>query len=150
MLLSIHSARMGCNKELSGPKRQVFRVCVFVFLGGVLGLHCYEGISAVVVSKGCSLVVMHDLLIAVASQCRAQALGQVGFRGCSIQAQQLWLLCSRAQAQQLWYMGLASLQHVGSSWTRDTTSNPCITRQILNHWTIRKVLILFLMARLFQ
>ena len=29
-------------------------------------------------------------------------------------------------------------QHVGSSWTRDQTSIPCIARQILNHWTTRE------------
>ena len=39
----------------------------------VLGLHCYMGFSLIVVSKGCSLVVLR-LLIAVASRCR-QGLG---------------------------------------------------------------------------
>lgn len=33
----------------------------------------------------------------------------------------------------------AALQHVGSSWTRDQISIPCIARQILNHWTTRVV-----------
>ena len=28
--------------------------------------------------------------------------------------------------------------HVGSSWTRDWTPDPCIGRWILNHWTPRK------------
>ena len=37
-------------------------------------------------------------------------------------------------------MGLAALQHVGSSWTRDGTGVPCIARWISNHWTIREAL----------
>ena len=32
-------------------------------------------------------------------------------------------------------MGLASLRHVESSWTRDRTHVPCIGRWILNTWT---------------
>ena len=99
--------RMGCNKELSGPKRQVFCVCVFVFLGGVLGLRCYEGISVVVVSRGCSLVTGLGLLTAVASleEHRLWVLG----------LQSLQLLGSRAQAQWLWCVGLVVPWHVGSS-----------------------------------
>ena len=103
--------RMGCNKELSGPKRQVFCVCVFVFLGGVLGLRCYEGISVVVVSRGCSLVTGLRLLTAVASleEHRLWVLG----------LQSLQILGSRAQAQWLWCVGLVVPWHVGSSWIRD-------------------------------
>ena len=37
-------------------------------------------------------------------------------------------------------------QHAGSSWTRDRTSVLCTGRQILNHWTTRKVL-LFVLSR---
>ena len=51
----------------------------------------------------------------------------------------LWNTGSRVQAQQLWSMGSVALRHVESSWTRDQTYVPCISRQILNHWTIRKV-----------
>ena len=40
--------------------------------------------------------------------------------------QQFWILGSRAQAQQLWQMGLTALWHVGSSQNRDQTS--------LQHW----------------
>ena len=47
---------------------------------------------------------------------------------------------SRAQAQQLWRMGSAVLQHVGSSWTRARTRDPCIGRRILNHCTTREAL----------
>ena len=35
--------------------------------------------------------------------------------------------------------GLVTLQHVGSSWTRDQIHVPCTSRQILNHWTTREV-----------
>ena len=33
----------------------------------------------------------------------------------------------------MWCSGLAASRHVGSSWTRDGTSVPCIARQILNY-----------------
>ena len=36
--------------------------------------------------------------------------------------------------------GLSCLWHVGSSWTRDLTGVPCVSRQTLNHWTTREVL----------
>ena len=41
-----------------------------------------------------------------------------GFSSCGMWAQQLWLVGSRAQAQQLWCTGLVALLHVGSSQTR--------------------------------
>ena len=36
---------------------------------------------------------------------------------------------------------LSGLSQVRSSWTRDQTGVPCITRQILNHWTTREALL---------
>ena len=54
---------------------------------------------------------MHGLLIAMASCCRAQALG---------------------------HAGSAVLGHVESSQPRGLTGVPCIARHILNHWTIRE------------
>ena len=36
--------------------------------------------------------------------------------------------------------GLVALWHVGSSWTRDLTSVPCIGRWILNHWITRVII----------
>ena len=36
-------------------------------------------------------------------------------------------------------MGLATLQHVGSSWTRDQTHVPCVDMWSLNHWATREV-----------
>ena len=64
---------------------------------------------------------------------------RAGFRSCSLQTQWLWLLGSRAWAQQLWYMGLVALQHVESSWARDQTRVPCIGRRVLTHCTNREV-----------
>ena len=51
----------------------------------------------------------------------------------------LWLLLllstsSGTQAQQLWYMGLVALWHVGSFWTKDQTHVPRVGRWIPNHW----------------
>ena len=66
----------------------------------VLGLHCCVGFS---------LVAMHRLLIVVASHCRAQALGHTRFSSCGAGAHSLWFPGSRAQAQQLWHIGLVAL-----------------------------------------
>ena len=35
-------------------------------------------------------------------------------------------------------MVLVALSHVGSSWTRNRTRDPCIERWSLNHWTTRE------------
>ena len=64
---------------------------------------------------------------------------RAGFSSCGTHAQQLWLVGFRAQAQQLWGMGLVAPRHVGSSWARALTCVPCIGRQILNHCAIREV-----------
>ena len=72
------------------------------------------------------------------SCCGARALGAwasvVAARG----LQQLWLVGSRAQAQQLWRTGSVAPQHVGSSRTRARTRVPCIGRWILNHCATRE------------
>ena len=61
-----------------------------------------------------------------------------GFSGCKhrLQAPNLWAPGLRLQ---MWYPGLVALRRVGSSWTRDWTHVPCISRQILIHCTTRKV-----------
>ena len=64
---------------------------------------------------------------------------RVGFSSCGSRAQQLWLVGSRAQAQQLQHSGLVALRQVGSSRTRARTHVPCIGRQILNHCAAREV-----------
>ena len=43
----------------------------------------------------------------------------------------------------MWSMGLVAPRHVESSQTRDQIRVPCIGRQILNHWTTREVLEIF-------
>ena len=43
------------------------------------------------------------------------------------------------QALECRCLGLVTLQHLGSSWTRDQSHVPCIDRQILNQWTTREV-----------
>ena len=67
------------------------------------------------------------------SCCGAWALGARAsvvvarrIRSCGSRAQQLWLAGSRAQAQQLWCMGLVDPRHVGSSRIRARTHDPCI------------------------
>ena len=47
-------------------------------------------------------------------------------------------------AQWFCRMGLAAPLHMGSSQTKDRTCVLCIARQILNHWTTREALGLFL------
>ena len=63
-----------------------------------------------------------------------------GFSSCGTWAQQLWLVGSRAQAQQLWRMGLVAPPHVRSSRTRARTRVPCIGRQTPNHCATRETL----------
>ena len=54
--------------------------------GAVQDLCCYTSFHLVDASGGYSLVVVHRLLIAVASRCRAWALGCSGFRSCGSRA----------------------------------------------------------------
>ena len=59
---------------------------IYVFTFGCAGLGCYMGFSLVLGHVGCSLVGVHELLVAVAS------LGHPGSQYCGMWA-------SRAQAQ---------------------------------------------------
>ena len=61
-----------------------------------------------------------------------------GFSSRGSRTQQLWLVGSRAQAQQLCRTGPVALRHVGSSRTRARTRVPCISRRILNHCAARE------------
>ena len=74
------------------------------------------------------------------SGCGAWALGARGFSSCGTWAQQLCLMGSRAQAQQL-CTGLFAPRHVGSSRTRARMPVPCIGRWILNHCATREALV---------
>ena len=62
----------------------------------------------------------------------------LGARALGTWAQQLWLVGSRAQAQQLWHTGFVAPWHMGSSRTRARTHVPCIGRR--NHCTTREAL----------
>ena len=96
----------------------------------MLGLSCCAGFSLVAVSGGYSLTGACGLLISVASFLQSM--------GSTHGLQWLCLLGFRAQAQQLWYIGLAASWHVGSSWTSDQTHVPCIGSWILYHGTTRE------------
>ena len=65
-----------------------------------------------------------------ASHCGGIFVVECVFQVCGLQ--QLWLMSSRVQTQQLQYMGLVPLRHVGSSWIRIKRVS-CISREILYH-----------------
>ena len=71
---------------------------------------------------------------------RSTGSRHAGFSSCGTWAQQLWLVGSRAQAQQLWRTGLVAPWHVRSSRARARTRVPCIGRRILNHCATRGAL----------
>ena len=96
-----------------------------------LGLCCCVWASSNHGEQGLLFVAVRGLLIAVAS-----LVAEHGLLG--TWAQQLWLAGSRAQAQQLWRVGLVALWHVGSCQTRARTRVPCIGRRILNQCATRE------------
>ena len=81
--------------------------------------------------------------------CAGSFAACVGFLWLQQVGATLWLWCSGfslqrlllllgtgwrvLRLQELWHMGSAAPQHVGSSQTRDQTHVPCTGRQILNH-----------------
>ena len=103
---------------------------IYLFLA-TLGLCCCTRVFSSCGEWRLLFVVVRGLLIEVAS---LVAEGRLQARG----LQQLWLTGSRAQAQQLWCMGLAAPRHVGSSPTRYQTRVPCIGRRILSHCATRE------------
>ena len=110
----------------------------YLFLAA-LGLHCCTWAFSSCGEQGLLFVQVRGLLIAVASlvaehRLQAHRLQQLQHVGSVVVAHS-----SRAQAQQLWHMGLVAPRHVGSSWTRARTRVPCIGRRILNHCTTREV-----------
>ena len=109
-----------------------FFVCLFIYLFlAKLGLHCCARAFSSCGERGLLFVVVHGLLIAVASLVAEHGLQ-------AHRLQQLRLTGSRAQAQQLWLTGLVAPRHVGSSQTRARTCVPCIGRQILNRCATRE------------
>ena len=99
---------------------------IYLFLAA-MGLRCCVWAFSGCGERGLLFVAVNGLLIAVTSLVAEHRL------------QQLWLMGSRAQAQQLWLTGLVAPRHVGSSRTRARTCVPCTGRQILNHCTTREV-----------
>ena len=97
-------------------------------------------LSLVVASGGYSSLQCMDFSLWWLLLLRSMGSRHEGFSSCGTRAQQLWLVGSRAQAQQLWRTGLVAPWHVGSSWIRDQTHVPCIGRWILNHCATREVL----------
>ena len=95
-----------------------FKFLLFIWLCWVFV--AARRLSLVAVSGGYSLLAVCGLPIAVASLVLehrfwgswASIVVTCGLSSC-------WLLSSRAQTQQLWYMGLVVPWHVGSSWVRD-------------------------------
>ena len=110
---------------------QVTCLLIYLFLAA-LGLHCCTQTFSSCDKRGYFLIKVFGLLTEVASPIAEQAL-----RTCASVAV---TLSSRAQAQQLWHMGLVAPRHVGSSQTRCGTHVLCIDRGILNHLTTREVL----------
>ena len=98
----------------------LFIIVFFVFLKNfiyfyflaALGLHCCAWALSSCGKQGLLFFAVCGLLVVVASLVAEYGLQALGL-------QQLWLVGSRVQAQQLWRPGLVALRHVGSSQTRD-------------------------------
>ena len=123
-----------------GVQISFFKLIYFIFnlFLAPLGLHCCMWAFSSCGERGLLFIQVHGLLIAVASLVLEHGLQVHGLHSCGTWAQQLWLVDSRAQAQQLWHTGLAAPWHVGSTRTRARTHVPCIGRQIVNHCTTRE------------
>ena len=94
--------------------------CSFFFFLATRGLHCCARPFSTAEGRDYSPAVAHRLLTAVSSP-----VAEHGLRGFSTLAH-----------------GLSSPQPVESSQIRDGTQIPCISRQILNRWTTKEVLVL--------
>ena len=86
----------------------LFNNFIYLFMA-VLGPHCCADVS---------LVPVCGLLIAVTSLA-VEHRGHTDFVSCGMQAQQLRLLDSGAEAEQLRCMGLVTPRPVGSPYIRD-------------------------------
>ena len=114
-----------------------FKTFIYFWLHWVFIAAC--GLSLVVASRGYSSLQCTGFSLQWLLLLRSMGSRRAGFSSCGTRAQQLWLMGSRAQAQQLWHTGLVAPQHVGSSRTRARTRVPCIGKRILNHCTTREV-----------
>ena len=98
-----------------------------------------HGLSLVMASGGYSLFQCTGFSLQWPLLLRSTGSRHVGLSSCGMQAQQLRLVGSTVQAQQLWCTGLVALWHVGSSQTGARTHVPCIGRQTPNHCSSREV-----------
>ena len=104
-------------------EKEIFLQTYFIYLFNfgcagsslLLGLSLVSEIGATL-SLWCMDFSLPWLLLLQSMDCKVSHLQQLGHMG------------SRAQAEQLWCMGLIALQHVGSCWTRDQTHVPCISK----------------------
>ena len=142
--LIFHSFTVSFKKQKQSKITETLHIlfCLFVCLF-YFWLHCIfiaaSGLFLVAASKGYSLLRCVGLSLRWLLLLWSTGSRRMGFSSCGMRAQQLWLVGSRAQAQQLWCTGLVALWHVGSSTTRDRTCVPCIGRWILNHCATREV-----------
>ena len=76
------------------------------------------------------------------SRAQASVVVTLGLSGRSLQTPQ-------SAGPVVWLTGFVALCHVESSRTRDRTRVPCISMQILNHWTTRAGLLIFKLGQHF-
>ena len=109
------------------------------FFLAALGLRCCARAFSSCSERGLLFIVVHGLLIVVASLVAEHGLQARGLQQLWLAGfQQLWLTGFRAQAQQLWCTDLVAPWHGGSSPTRARTRVPCIGRRLLNHCATRE------------
>ena len=109
--------------------------CLYSFFT-VLALRCYMDFS-LFVQSGATLSLHYGNFSSLLLLCSTGS-GQTGCQSCSTLAQQLQLPGSRAQAQYLWWTGLAAPRLLGSSWTRDWTCVSCIAGWTLYRWATKE------------
>ena len=123
----------------------------YLFIFGCVGSSLlHTGFLQFVASGGYSLLWCACFLLRWLLLLWSMGSRHAGFNSCGTRAQQLWLVGSRLQAQQLWCKGLVAPWHVGSSRSRDRTHVPCIGRRILNHCATREVPMVFFLWMLEQ
>ena len=114
-------------------------IYLFILFLAALGLRCCTWAFSSAASRGYSSLRCVGFSLQWLLLLQSTGSRHSGFRICDTWAQQLWLMGSGAQAQQLWCPDLVVPWHVGSSWTRDGTHVPCIGRRILNHYATKEV-----------
>ena len=128
MLLYIHSNILN---HFEGS----FCCCCSVSLFfAALSLHCCAQAFSSCGKQRLLFTALHRLLAVMASLVVEQGLW--GAPASAVRS--LQLPGSRAQAQQLWCMGLVAPWREGSSQIRDGTPVSCTDRRILYHWATRE------------